>query len=68
MSRIYGHEQREARKKICEDLIEQLNQLYLQTFEEITKVGFGDGVLANLTQLLLKSRDQAITPLEDDMN
>ncbi len=68
MTRLYGIEQREAEKKVCNELIEQLEDLYLRTFEKLTDIGFGDGVIARLTQVLLLSRDSAISPLDTELN
>ena len=68
MSRLYGEEQRLAKTKVCEDLIHQLNLTYLKTFEKITNEGFGDGVIATLTQLFLKSRDAAINTILEDID
>ena len=68
MSRVYREEQREAQRKVCNDLIEQLEGTYLRTFEKITDIGFGDGVIAKLTQLILISREGAISPLHSELN
>ena len=68
MSRVYREEQREAQRKVCNDLIEQLEGIYLRTFEKITDIGFGDGVIAKLTQLILISREAAISPLHSELN
>ena len=64
MSRLYGNDQRDAEQKICNDLIEQLDDVYLRTFDKLTDIGFGDGVIARLTQLLLVSKEAAIFPLQ----
>ena len=68
MARIYGDEQRLARKKLCEDLIDELNLTYLKSFEKLTDEGFGDGVIAKLTQLFLKSRDAAIDTIKEEID
>ncbi len=67
MGRIYGDEQREAECMVCNELIQQLEALYLKEFQKLTSIGFGDGVITRLTQLLLVSRDAAITPLNDEL-
>ncbi len=65
MQRIYGDEQRAAVKQIQEELIRQIDELYLKTFEQLNDFGLGDGVIVRLTQLLLLSKDAAITPLKE---
>ena len=67
MSRKYGDEQRKAVKEIREGLILQLEATYLKKFEELKDAGLGDGSLARITQLLLLSRDGAITPLRKEI-
>ena len=67
MPRLYREEQREAERKVYKELINQLEDIYLQTFEKITDIGFGDGTLTKITQLLLLSRDAAISPLHSEM-
>ena len=66
MTRLYGDEQREAVKKIKEEVINQLEELYLNNFEHLHEKGLGNGELAKLTQLLLLSRDAAIATLQSD--
>ncbi|WP_320667848.1 hercynine metabolism small protein [Prochlorococcus sp. MIT 1307] len=65
MPRIYGEEQRQAVRRVRLGLIEQIEELYLNTFDQLNDMGFGDGVLAKLTQLLLISRDGALLPLQE---
>ena len=64
MRRIYGDEQRAAAERICSQLIEQLDVLYLNKFEELTEIGLGDGMVVKLTQLLLLSKEAAVDPLK----
>ena len=65
MTRIYGEDQRIMKKKVCDELIDELNLTYLNSFQTITEKGFGDGVVAELTQLFLMSRDVAINTIKD---
>jgi len=58
-------EQRQAMRAVREELIEQLEQLYAASFERITAHNLGEGGIARLTQLLLRSREAAITPLQE---
>ena len=67
MPRIYGEEQRKVKRQVCEDLIEELNLTYLKSFQTITEKGFGDGAIADLTQLFLTSRDCAINSIKEGM-
>ena len=63
MARKYGDEQREEVRRIRESLINELEEVYLKKFEQINKSGLGSGFIAKLTQLLLLSRDGAISEL-----
>ena len=67
MPRIYREVQREAERKVCQELIVKLEDVYLEAFDNLTDIGFGDGVLAKLTQLLLISKDSAISPLNSEL-
>ncbi|MFM8525026.1 MAG: hercynine metabolism small protein [Cyanobacteriota bacterium] len=60
-------EQRQAMRRTREELIAQLQELYQQAFERITQEDLGEGAIARLTQLLLRSREAAITPLEEEI-
>ena len=64
MPRIYGDQQREAVRDIREGLIEEIEVLYLKTFEKLEDAGLGEGHIVRLTQLLLLSRDGAILTLQ----
>ena len=68
MKRKYGNEQRESVTAMKEDLVKQLDSLYLKAFEGLNYSGFGEGIIANLTQLLLTSRDGALSPLKKSIN
>lgn len=60
-------EQRQAVRHLREDLIGQLEALYRQAFDRISSHDLGDGAIARLTQLLLRSREAAITPLQEEI-
>jgi len=60
-------EQRQAMRRIREELIEQLEALYRDAFERIGTDDLGEGAVARLTQLLLRSREAAITPLQEEI-
>lgn len=60
-------EQRQAMRRTREELIAQLQELYQQAFERISQEDLGEGAIARLTQLLLRSREAAITPLQEEI-
>jgi hercynine metabolism small protein len=60
-------DQRRAMRETREGLIEQLEQLYREAFDRIGEQDLGEGAIARLTQLLLRSREAAITPLEEEI-
>jgi hercynine metabolism small protein len=60
-------EQREAMRLVREGLIGELDTLYRQAFERISAQDLGEGAIARLTQLLLRSREAAITPLQEEI-
>ena len=60
-------EQRQAMRSVREGLIEELDGLYRRAFDRIGSQDLGEGAIARLTQLLLRSREAAITPLEDEI-
>jgi hercynine metabolism small protein len=60
-------EQRRAMRELREGLIQQLEQLYAANFEQLTQHNLWEGGIARLTQLLLRSRDAAIAPLQDEI-
>ena len=63
MERKYGEAQRHVVNQIKEELIDKLDVTYLAFFERLNSSGLGDGEIAKLTQLLLMSKEAAITPL-----
>jgi hercynine metabolism small protein len=60
-------EQRRAVRAVREGLIEQLEGLYREAFDRIGTEDLGEGAIARLTQLLLRSREAAITPLQEEI-
>ncbi|MBC1261185.1 hypothetical protein FQK07_07830 [Synechococcus sp. BSF8S] len=60
-------DQRRAMRETREGLIEQLEQLYREAFDRIGEQDLGEGAIARLTQLLLRSREAAITPLQEEI-
>ena len=68
IARIYGNDQREAAKAILEELINRIESNYLKTFDELNEFGLGEGMVVKITQILLSSRDGALTPLNKEIN
>jgi len=60
-------EQRRAVRELREGLIAQLEELYAGAFDALTQQNLGAGGIARLTQLLLRSREAAITPLQEEI-
>ena len=60
-------EQRQAMRRVREGLIERLEALYREAFDSIGSQDLGEGAIARLTQLLLRSREAAITPLQQEI-
>jgi hercynine metabolism small protein len=60
-------EQRALVRRVRESLIEELENTYRRAFDAIGTEDIGEGAVARLTQLLLRSRDGAITPLEEEI-
>ena len=60
-------EQRRTVRLQRESLMEELETVYRQAFERLSELELGDGSVARLTQLLLRSRDGAITPLQEEI-
>ncbi len=68
MARIYGNDQRQAAKAILEELINRIESNYLKTFDKLNEFGLGEGMVVKITQILLSSRDGALTPLNKEIN
>jgi hercynine metabolism small protein len=60
-------EQRRTIRQQRESLIDELEAIYRQAFERLSELEVGEGSVARLTQLLLRSRDGAITPLQQEI-
>ncbi len=60
-------DQRQAMRSLREGLIEELEELYRQAFDRISEQDLGEGAIARLTQQLLRSREAAITPLQQEI-
>ncbi|MEB3200732.1 MAG: hercynine metabolism small protein [Synechococcaceae cyanobacterium] len=60
-------EQRQAMRRTREGLIAELEELYRRAFDRISEQDLGEGAIARLTQLLLRSREAAITPLQEEI-
>jgi hercynine metabolism small protein len=60
-------EQRQAMRTVREGLIAELEELYRRAFDHISEQDLGEGAIARLTQLLLRSREAAITPLHQEI-
>ena len=60
-------EKRAAMRQVREGLISELEELYRNAFDRIGNQDLGEGAIARLTQLLLRSREAAITPLQQEI-
>jgi len=60
-------DQRRAVRELREGLIARLEELYAGAFESLAEQNLGEGGIARLTQLLLRSREAAITPLQEEI-
>jgi hercynine metabolism small protein len=60
-------DQRQAMRSLREGLVEELEELYRHAFDRISEHDLGEGAIARLTQLLLRSREAAITPLQQEI-
>ncbi len=60
-------EQRATMRQVREGLISELEELYRNAFDRIGNQDLGEGAIARLTQLLLRSREAAITPLQQEI-
>jgi hercynine metabolism small protein len=54
-------------RQVREGLISELEELYRNAFDRIGNQDLGEGAIARLTQLLLRSREAAITPLQQEI-
>ena len=67
MKRKYGEEQRCTVKSLKEELISELEVVYMKSFDKITKSGLGVGAAAKLTQNILLSKESAITCIKKNL-
>ena len=58
-------ERRQTIKTQREQLISELEAIYMGAFERIGQLEMVEGAVARLTQLMLRSREAAITPLQE---
>jgi len=60
-------EQRAQVRRMREALIDELEGVYRRAFDAIGTEDMGEGAVARLTQLLLRSREGAISPLQEEI-
>ncbi len=60
-------QKRSAMLQVRQELITELETLYSRAFDRIGEQDLGEGAVARLTQLLLISREAAITPLQQEI-
>ena len=60
-------EQRALVRRVRESLIDELEGIYRRAFDAIGSEDMGEGAVARLTQLLLRSREGAISPLQEEI-
>ena len=60
-------QKRSAMLQLRQELIAELETLYSRAFDRIGEQDLGEGAVARLTQLLLISREAAITPLQQEI-
>ena len=60
-------EQRAQVRQMREALIDELEGVYRRAFDAIGTEDMGEGAVARLTQLLLRSREGAISPLQEEI-
>ena len=60
-------QKRSAMLQVRQELIAELQTLYSRAFDRIGEQDLGEGAVARLTQLLLISREAAITPLQQEI-
>ena len=60
-------EQRALVRRVRESLIDELEGIYRRAFDAIGSEDMGEGAIARLTQLLLRSREGAISPLQEEI-
>ena len=62
-----GEQKRSALKMQREKLINDLNSVYKNAFNELSKLDIEEGSLAKLSQIFLLSREAAISSLQQEI-
>jgi len=60
-------EQRAIAHRVQQELSSELEALYRGAFDRMSREALGEGAMARLTQLILRSRDGALSPLQEAM-
>lgn len=60
-------EQRAIVRRVQQELSVELEALYRGVFDRMSQEALGEGVMARLTQVVLRSRDGALSPLQEAM-
>ncbi|WP_025781743.1 hypothetical protein [Candidatus Synechococcus spongiarum] len=60
-------EQRAIAHRVQQELSSELEALYRGVFDRMSRETLGEGAMARLTQLILRSRDGALSPLQKAM-
>jgi len=50
-----------------EEIITELEMFYQKSFEKLTKLGLTEASIAKFTQLLLQSKEGALTPMRKEI-
>ncbi len=50
-----------------QEIIKELEVFYKTRFDRLSKLAVGEGDIAKFTQMLLNSREGAISPLQDEI-
>ncbi|MXW11567.1 MAG: hypothetical protein F4X84_06640 [Synechococcus sp. SB0662_bin_45] len=58
-------EQRAIARRVQQELSAELEALYRSVFDRMSQEHLGEGAMARLTQLILRSRDGALSPLQE---
>lgn len=60
-------QQRAIVHRVQQELSAELEALYRGVFDRMSQEALGEGAMARLTQLILRSRDGALSPLQEAM-
>ncbi|MXW41422.1 MAG: hypothetical protein F4Z75_09860 [Synechococcus sp. SB0668_bin_15] len=60
-------EQRAIAHRVQQQLTAELEALYRGVFDRMSREQLGEGAMARLTQVILRSRDGALSPLQESM-